>query len=71
MRSFIPFILCAYTIVLADINYDAGVENGRITFYSQSATVACDIPQSEWPQYTTALSENISRAAWRAARPCD
>lgn len=62
MRSFVSFILCAYTVGIAQINYDTGVENGRITFYSQSATVACDIPQSEWPQYTTALSEKHFQA---------
>lgn len=57
MRLLIPFILFAYTSGIAEVNYDAGVEHGRITFYAQSNFVACDIPQSEWPQYTTALSE--------------
>jgi expansin len=57
MRFFIPFLLCSCTLAIADINYDAGVEKGRITFYAQSNYVACDIPESEWPQYTTALSE--------------
>ena len=57
MRSLILFILCVITVGIAEINYDAGVEHGRITFYAQSNFVACDIPQSEWPQYTTALSE--------------
>jgi expansin (peptidoglycan-binding protein) len=57
MRPLILFILYAYTLGIAEISYDAGVEKGRITFYSQSPAVACDIPQSEWPQYTTALSE--------------
>ncbi|MBN1130974.1 MAG: hypothetical protein JXA71_18440 [Chitinispirillaceae bacterium] len=57
MRSLILCILCVCSPGIAGIDYDAGVENGRITYYSQSPTVACDIPQSEWPQYTTALSE--------------
>jgi expansin (peptidoglycan-binding protein) len=57
MRLLIPFILCVYVSGIAEIDYDAGVEHGRITFYAQSNIVACDIPQSEWPQYTTALSE--------------
>jgi hypothetical protein len=57
MRLLVPFILCAATAASAEIDYDAGVENGRITYYAQSNIVACDIPQSEWPQYTTALSE--------------
>jgi expansin (peptidoglycan-binding protein) len=57
MRLLITCILCAFTVGIAEINYEAGVEQGRITFYAQSNIVACDIPQSEWPQYTTALSE--------------
>jgi hypothetical protein len=57
MRPLITCILCVYALGIAEINYDAGVEHGRITFYSQSPAVACDIPESEWPQYTTALSE--------------
>ena len=57
MRPIISFIFCLYVSGIAEIDYDAGVEHGRITFYAQSNIVACDIPQSEWPQYTTALSE--------------
>jgi len=57
MRCAILSILCLGAFVAAQINYTTGVEKGRITFYAQSNFVACDIPQSEWPQYTTALSE--------------
>jgi hypothetical protein len=44
-------------LAIAQINYDSGVQPGRITYYSQTPVVACDIPQSLWPQYTAALSE--------------
>jgi hypothetical protein len=57
MRLSIPLILFLSTAAIAQINYDTGVEKGRITYYAQSNIVACDIPQSEWPEYTTALSE--------------
>lgn len=57
MRPVVPLIFCLPALLFADINFDAGVENGRITYYAQSNFVACDIPMSEWPQYTTALSE--------------
>jgi expansin (peptidoglycan-binding protein) len=46
------------TLPLAEINYDAGEQSGRITYYEQSPTVACDIPQSEWPRCTAALNES-------------
>jgi len=52
---FLSILITAVTI--AEINYDAGVEHGRITWYAQSNVVACDIPMSEWPTYTAALSE--------------
>jgi expansin len=57
MRFLIVFIFFSVPLALAQINYDTGFVKGRITFYSQSPAVACDIPQSEWPQYTAALSE--------------
>jgi hypothetical protein len=57
MRCTILFIFFSASLAFAQIDYKAGFVKGRITFYSQSPTVACDIPQSEWPQYTTALSE--------------
>jgi expansin (peptidoglycan-binding protein) len=62
MHPLILYILFLCMVTAAQINYDAGVQQGRITFYSQSATVACDIPQSEWPQYTTALDEKHFQA---------
>jgi hypothetical protein len=57
MHLLIPLILCLAGALIAEIDYDAGVQKGRITYYAQSNIVACDIPQSEWPQFTTALSE--------------
>jgi expansin len=57
MRLSIGLIFFVALPALAQIDYKAGFVKGRITFYSQSPIVACDIPQSEWPQYTAALSE--------------
>jgi expansin (peptidoglycan-binding protein) len=57
MRVLIVFIFLAVFPAIAQIEYTTGFVKGRITFYSQSSSVACDIPMSEWPQYTTALSE--------------
>jgi hypothetical protein len=54
----IALLVCIASISFAEINYDAGVQSGRITYYDQSPTVACDIPTSEWPQYTSALYES-------------
>jgi expansin (peptidoglycan-binding protein) len=44
--------------MIRQIDYDAGTEPGRITYYEQSGNGACDIPQNEWPEYTAALDEN-------------
>jgi expansin (peptidoglycan-binding protein) len=57
MRFSLVFIIFFSAITVAQIDYDTGFVKGRITFYSQSPAVACDIPESEWPQYTAALSE--------------
>jgi expansin len=57
MRFSLFLIFFAVQLAVAQIDYTAGFVKGRITFYSQSPAVACDIPQSEWPQYTAALSE--------------
>ncbi|MFC1584644.1 expansin EXLX1 family cellulose-binding protein [Fibrobacterota bacterium] len=51
------FIFLIAAACLAAIDYDAGEGPGRITYYEQSPTVACDIPQSEWPAHTAALDE--------------
>jgi len=52
----IIFILS--TIITADLIYDNVYRPGRITYYdASSGIVACDIPTSEWPQHTAALSE--------------
>ncbi len=55
MHSFL--ILVFPTLLFSQIDYNKDFSKGRITWYSQSNYVACDIPQSEWPQYTAALSE--------------
>jgi expansin len=50
-------LLVIASIACAQIDYSKDFSKGRITWYAQSNYVACDIPQSEWPQYTAALSE--------------
>jgi hypothetical protein len=57
MLKWVLVIFFSDFVAIAQIDYKAGFVKGRITFYSQSNIVACDIPQSQWPQYTTALSE--------------
>ncbi len=57
MRFSTLVIFLAAPLAAAQIDYAPDFVKGRITFYDQSPEVACDIPQSEWPKYTAALSE--------------
>jgi expansin (peptidoglycan-binding protein) len=57
MKFMSTLLFAAISLCLAEIDLDAGIGNGRITYYEQSAAVACDIPQSEWPMHTAALDE--------------
>jgi expansin (peptidoglycan-binding protein) len=50
-------VLLIASAAFSQIDYSKDFSKGRITWYAQSNFVACDIPQSEWPHCTAALSE--------------
>ena len=53
----LSIVLLFTSVAFSQIDYSKDFSRGRITWYAQSNFVACEIPQSEWPQYTAALSE--------------
>ena len=56
---YIAVILCGFSaVIFAQLDYDAGLQQGRITYYDQVTIGACDIPESARPAYTCALNED-------------
>jgi expansin len=47
--------LCGFSV--AQLDYNAGAKQGRITYYDQVTVGACDIPVNTRPQYTAALDQ--------------
>jgi expansin len=57
MYKAIVFLVSLGISVFAQLDYNAGVKQGRITYYDQVTVGACDIPVSARPQYTAALDQ--------------
>jgi expansin len=57
MKKAVLFLCALNLLANAQLNYDAGVQPGRITYYTQGNNGACDIPPDARLPYTSALNQ--------------